>query len=59
MFGNVIAVAFQIIINNGFLFLKNYFYHQYIKTIQNILNFSKKNFEFFGIFMCFSKVFLN
>jgi len=47
----VIAGAFQIIFrvkihaNDVFLFLKNHFWHQHIKTIQNIqiiLNFNKK-----------------
>jgi hypothetical protein len=44
------VVVFQIIfraeiyINNVFLFFKNYFQHQHIKTIQNILNFNKKKF---------------
>ena len=36
-------------VNNVFLFLKNYFLHQHIKTIQkiqNILNFSIKNLNF-------------
>jgi len=38
-----------------FLFLKNYFWHQYIKTIQNIqaiLNFSKKKFWIFWEPVC-------
>jgi len=48
---SVVAVAFQITFcaemhaNYVFLFFKNYFLHQHIKTIQNvqiILNFSKK-----------------
>ena len=58
MFGSVVmvAVAFQIIFrtemhaNDVFLFFKNYFWHQHIKTIQNIqntLNFSKKKFKIF------------
>jgi hypothetical protein len=47
----VVAVAFQITfrakmhVNDVFSFFKNYFWHQHIKTIQNvhtILNFSKK-----------------
>jgi hypothetical protein len=47
----VVAVAFQITfraemhVNDVFLFFKNYFWHQHIKTIQNVqtvLNFSKK-----------------
>jgi hypothetical protein len=52
----VVAGAFQITFrakmheNDVFLFFKNYFWHQHIKTIQNIqtiLNFSKKkNFNF-------------
>jgi hypothetical protein len=43
----VVAVAFQITFrakihaNDFFLFLKNYFGYQYIKTIQNILNLKK------------------
>ena len=47
-----------------FLFLKNYFWHQHIKTIQNvqtILNFSKDKFNFFwerGLH-CVSKHVLN
>jgi hypothetical protein len=54
--GSVIVGAFQIIfrakmhINDVFSFLKNYFWHQHIKTIQNIqiiLNFSKKKIKFF------------
>ena len=58
VFDSVVAGAFQITfrvkmnINNIFSFFKNYFWHQHIKTIQNvqtILNFSKKiNFKFFG-----------
>jgi len=56
VFGIVVAVAFQIIFyvkmhaNDVFLFLKNHFWHQQIKTIQNvqiILNFSKKKIKFF------------
>jgi hypothetical protein len=51
VFDNVVAGAFQIAFrveihaNNIFLFFKNYFWHQHIKTIQKIqtaLNFSKK-----------------
>jgi hypothetical protein len=51
VFDSVVAVAFQIIfcaemhVSDIFLFFKNYFLHQHIKTIQNvqtILNFSKK-----------------
>jgi hypothetical protein len=51
MFGSVVAGAFQITfrvkmhVNDVFLFFKNYFWHQHIKTIQTIqtiLNFSKK-----------------
>jgi hypothetical protein len=47
----VVAGAFQITfrakmyVNDVFLFFKNYFWHQHIKTIQNvqiILNFNKK-----------------
>jgi len=37
-------------VNDVFSFLKNYFWHQHIKTIQNvqtILNFNKKKFKFF------------
>jgi hypothetical protein len=57
MLGNVVVVAFKIIFVLKcisiifFYFLKNYFWHQYIKTIQNIqtiFNFSKTKFEFFG-----------
>jgi len=58
MFGSVVAGAFQITFrakmhaNDVFLFFKNYFWHQHIKTIQTIqtiLNFSKKKkFKFFG-----------
>jgi hypothetical protein len=57
MFGSVIVGAFQIIFrakihaNDVFSFFKNHFWHQHIKTIQNvqtILNFSKKKyFKFF------------
>jgi hypothetical protein len=52
----VVADAFQITFrakmhaNDVFLFFKNHFWHQHIKTIQNIqtiLNFSKKKFKFF------------
>jgi hypothetical protein len=53
----VVARAFQIIFrakmhaNDAFLFFKNHFWHQHIKTIQTIqtiLNFSKqKKFKFF------------
>jgi hypothetical protein len=51
MLNSVAAVVFQITFcaemhaNDIFLFFKNYFWHQHIKTIQNIqtiLNFSKK-----------------
>ena len=51
LFGSVVAGAFQITFrakmhaNDVFLFFKNHFWHQHIKTIQNvqtILNFSKK-----------------
>jgi hypothetical protein len=53
----VVVVAFQIAfhaeiyVNDVFLFLKNHFWHQYIKTIQKVqtaLNFSKKNKLKFG-----------
>ena len=56
VFGSVVAGAFQITFrakmhaNDVFSFLKNYFWHQHIKTIQNIqtiLNFNKKKFKFF------------
>jgi len=58
MFGSVVADAFQITFrvkihaNDVFLFFKNYFWYQYIKTIQTIqiiLNFNnkKKFFKFF------------
>jgi hypothetical protein len=52
----VIAAAFQITFcvkmhaNDVFLFFKNHFWHQHIKTIQKvqtILNFSKKKFQIF------------
>jgi hypothetical protein len=42
MFGSVVTVAFQITfraemhVNDVFLFFKNHFLHQHIKTIQNI-----------------------
>ena len=51
MFDSVFAGAFQITFrvkmhaNDVFLFFKNYFWYQHIKTIQNIqtiLNFNKK-----------------
>jgi hypothetical protein len=51
VFGSVVVGAFQITFrakinaNDVFSFFKNYFWHQHIKTIQNvqtILNFSKK-----------------
>jgi len=51
MFRSVVAVVFQSVFyaemhqNDVFLFLKNYFWDQYIKTIQNIqknLIFNKK-----------------
>jgi hypothetical protein len=54
VFYYVITCTFQIIfyvkiyINDIFLFFKNYFWHQHIKTIQNIqtiLNFNKKKFS--------------
>jgi hypothetical protein len=57
VFGSVVVGAFQITFrakmhaNDVFLFFKNHFWHQHIKTIQNIqiiLNFSKKKFKFFG-----------
>jgi len=50
MFDSVVAVVFQITFrvemyaNDVFLFFKNYFWYQHIKTIQNIqiiLNFNK------------------
>jgi len=56
VFGSVVAGAFQIAFraemhaNDVFLFFKNHFWHQHIKTIQNvqiILNFNKKKFKFF------------
>jgi hypothetical protein len=55
IFYSVITVTFQInfyikiYVNNIFLFFKNYFWHQHIKTIQNIqiiLNFNKKILNF-------------
>ena len=57
MFDSVVAGAFQITFrakiyaNDVFSFFKNHFWHQHIKTIQNvqtILNFSKKKLKFFG-----------
>jgi len=51
MFGSVVMVAFQIAFraeihaNDVFLFFKNYFWYQHIKTIQKVqtaLNFKKK-----------------
>jgi len=58
MFGSVVAVAFQITFraemhaNDVFSFFKNHFWHQHIKTIQNVqtvLNFNKKkNLNFVG-----------
>ena len=54
MFENVVAVVFQIAfpvekhVNNIFLFFKNYFLYQHIKTIQKIqtaLNFNKKKIQ--------------
>jgi hypothetical protein len=56
VFGSVIVSAFQIIfyikmhVNDIFLFFKNHFWHQHIKTIQNIqtiLNFNTKKINFF------------
>jgi hypothetical protein len=56
LFDSVVTGAFQITFrvkihtNNIFLFFKNYFWHQHIKTIQNvqtILNFRKKKFQIF------------
>jgi hypothetical protein len=56
VFGSVVVVAFQITfrvkihVNDIFSFFKNHFWHQHIKTIQNIqiiLNFNKKKFKFF------------
>jgi len=65
LFGSVIAVAFQITFRaekhatDVFLFFKNYFWHQHIKTIQNILNFSKKKFWIFwdGVLIVIPKQF--
>ena len=57
MFGSVVEVVFQITFraemhtNDFFLFFKNHFWHQHIKTIQNVhavLNFSKTKIEFCG-----------
>jgi hypothetical protein len=51
VFGSVVAAAFQIAfraemhVNDVFLFFKNHFLHQHIKTIQKVqtaLNFNKK-----------------
>jgi hypothetical protein len=56
VFGSVVAVAFQITFcaeiyqNDVFLFFKNYFWDQHVKTIQNIqknLIFTKKKLKFF------------
>jgi len=55
VFGSVVAGVFQIVFraeihaNDFFLFFKNYFWHQHIKTIQKIqtaLNFNKKRKKF-------------
>jgi hypothetical protein len=63
-----LQVLFQIIfcakihVNDIFLFFKNHFWHQHIKTIQNIqtiLNFSKKKSNFLGkhaLYRCYSLV---
>ena len=54
VFGSVVAGAFQIAFraemhaNDVFLFFKNYFWHQHIKTIQKVqtaLNFNKKKIQ--------------
>jgi hypothetical protein len=56
VFDSVVTSAFQINfrtkmhVNDVFSFFKNYFWHQYIKTIQNIqtiLNFIKKKIQNF------------
>jgi len=56
VFGSVVAGAFQITfrvkmyVNDFFLFFKNYFWYQHIKTIQNIqiiFNINKKKFKIF------------
>ena len=56
VFGSVVTGAFQITfrvkmhVNDVFLIFKNHFWHQHIKTIQNIqtiLNFSKKKNQIF------------
>jgi len=56
LFASVFMGAFQITfrikmyVNDVFSFLKNYFWHQHIKTVQNIqtiLNFSKKKIQIF------------
>ena len=56
VFDSVVAGAFQIIFrakmhaNDVFSFFKNHFWHQHIKTIENIqiiLNFNKKKFQIF------------
>jgi len=58
MFGNVVMIAFQITFrteihgDDVFLFFKNYFWYQHIKTIQNIQNFSKKKIEIFRKTVC-------
>jgi hypothetical protein len=55
VFDSVVVRTFQIIfyakihVNDVFLFFKNYFWQQHIKTIQNIqtiINFNKKNLNF-------------
>jgi len=55
VFGSVVVGTFQIIfcaemyVNDVFLFFKNHFWHQHIKTIQKVqtaLNFNKKKFKF-------------
>ena len=50
MAGFQITFRVKIHVNDVFLLFKNYFWHQHIKTIQNIqtiLNFSKKKIQIF------------
>jgi hypothetical protein len=58
MVDSVVMIAFQLIFYTDmhsidvFLFFKNYFWYQHIKTIQNIqiiLNFNKKKLNFLRI----------
>ena len=65
MFDNVVVVTFQIAFcaeihaNDIFLFLKNYFWHQHIKTIQKIqttLNFNKKKLKYKSYLILIKKI---